>query len=306
MWDFIFRGKCNGTEQFALRCITEGGESNWVEEQNFPLVHRIIFGLSTKSLAAELDENPNAVYLTDAQNRTALDWATARAQLDDIALLLKYGADPNNMDITGRTPVLHAVDSHNTPCLRLILEGGGDPNPTMPKGVFRSSPLTAAGFAGMPELLKLLLDFDANPKASNPEGLTALHSVARTQNVECARLLLEYGADLNAISGSGVTPLSTAILHNNHAVLRLFVDQGYDYIATARLKGRFGLYSRENIHASLSYYLLDDCCIGRPVTDIPQIIRHQSSLDRCGARRRGDYPHSRLVASNEDLVQSQG
>jgi ankyrin repeat protein len=237
VWDFLFRGRCSETEKHALRCITEGGEGDWVEEQNFPLVHRIIFGLSPKPSTAELDENPNAIYLTDAQNRTALDWATARAQLEDISLLLKYGADPNNMDITGRTPVLHAVDSHSAACLRLIVEGGGDPNPTMPKGLFRSSPLTAAGFAGMPELLEILLEFDANPKACNPEGLTALHSVARTPNVECARLLLEYGADLNAMSANGATPLSAAIVHNNHPVLKLFMDRCYEYITTARLKG---------------------------------------------------------------------
>lgn len=219
-------------------------------------MHRIIFGLSQKPLSSELDENPQAIYLTDAQNRTALDWATARAQLEDICVLLKYGADPNNMDITGRTPVLHAVDSHNIPCLRLILLGGGDPNPTMPKGLFRSSPLTAAGFAGMPEMLKLLLDFDANPKACNPEGLTALHSVAHTQNVECARLLLEYGADLNAMSGNGVTPLSTAIMHNNHPVLQLFVDHCYDYITTARLKGKLPLAeSKRHLCLRLEYLL---------------------------------------------------
>lgn len=185
-----------------------------------------------------MEENPNAIYVTDTQNRTALDWATARVQLEDMSLLLRYGADPNNMDITGRTPVLHAVDSHNVSCLRLILEGGGHPNPTMPKGVFRSSPLTAAGFAGMSDMLKILLDFEANPNDCNPEGLTALHSVARTQNVDCAFLLLEFGADLNAMSSNGRTPLTTAIVYNNHPVLHLFVNRCYEYVITLRLNGR--------------------------------------------------------------------
>ena len=238
VWDFVFRGKCTGLQQAALRCITEGGEGDWVEEQNFPLVHRIIFGLSSKLLAVELDENPHAVHLTDAQNRTALDWATARCQLEDMALLIKYGSDPNNMDVTGRTPVLHAVDSHDINSLRVILKAGGNPNPTYPQGMFRSSPLTAAGFAGMPTLLKLLLDFEANPNACNPEGLTALHSVARTHNIECALLLLEYGANLNAMSTNGRTPLMTAIVHNNHPVLRLFVGRCYDYMTTARFNGK--------------------------------------------------------------------
>jgi ankyrin repeat protein len=238
VWDFVFRRKCTESQQAALRCITEGGEGDWIEEQNFPLVHRIIFGLSPKPLAAELNENPHAVYITDAQNRTALDWATARCQLEDMALLIEYGADPNNMDVTGRTPVLHAVDSHDINSLRVILEAGGNPNPTYPKGMFRSSPLTAAGFAGMPTLLKLLLDFEANPNACNPEGLTALHSVARTHNTECAVLLLEYGADLNAMSSNGRTPLTTAIIHNNHPVMRLFVDRCYEYMTTTRFNGK--------------------------------------------------------------------
>lgn len=154
-----------------------------------------------------------------------------------MSLFLRYGADPNNMDVTGRTPLLHAVDSHNIPCLRIILEAGGHPNPTMPTGIFRSSPLTAAGFAGMPEMLKMLLDFEANPNACNPEGLTALHSVARTQNVDCARLLLEFGADLNAMSSNGRTPLTTAIIYNNHPVLQLFVNRYYEYVTTMRLSG---------------------------------------------------------------------
>ena len=247
MWDFIFRGKCNDKEEQALRCITERGDT-WIEEQNFPLVHRIIFGLSSKPLTVELEENPNAVYVTDAQGRTALDWATARVQMEDIAHLLAYGADPNNMDITGRTPVLHAVDSHSIPCLRLILEAGGNANPTMPKGMFRSSPLTAAGFAGMPDMLKLLLDSDADPNACNPEGLTALHS---TSHVDCALVLLEFGADLNACSSNGRTPLTGAIVHNNHQVLQLFVDRCYEYSTTTRLQS---MYSTSNLFLLFPVY----------------------------------------------------
>ena len=253
VWDFVFRGKCTGTQQAALRCITEGGEGDWLDEQNFPLVHRIIFSLSSKSLLAEVDENPHAVHLTDAQNRTALDWATARIQLEDMALLIKHGADPNNMDVSGRTPVLHAVDSHDADCLRVILEAGGNPNPTYPRGLFRSSPLTAAGFAGMPTLLKLLLDFEADPNAGNPEGLTALHSVARTHNTECALLLLEYGADLNAMSSNGRTPLTTAIIHNNHSVLRLFVERCHEYMTTTQFNGKADLKSLRLLSLTARY-----------------------------------------------------
>lgn len=86
-------------------------------------------------------------------------------------------------------------------------------------------------------MLKLLLDFEGNLNACNPEGLTALHSVARTQNVDCALLLLEFGADLNAMFNNGRTPLTTAITYNNHPVLQLFVNRCYQYITNLRLSG---------------------------------------------------------------------
>lgn len=240
VWDFVFRGKCNDSQRQQLRCITDNAGGNWFEEQNFPLIHRIVLEMSTKSLATELDENPTSVYLTDAQGRTALDWATARAQLQDIRLLLSYGADPNSMDIAGRTTVLHAVDSHNAECLQLILEAGGHPDPKMPKGVFRSSPLTASGHGGLLTMVSLLLEFGANPNACNPEGFTALHSVASAKeqhSAACAFVLLQFGADPIAASKNGRTPLSVAKMHHNHAVLRLLVDHYHEYMTKIKAKG---------------------------------------------------------------------
>jgi ankyrin repeat protein len=186
-----------------------------------------------------------AIYLTDASGRTALDWAVARAQVEDVALLLSCGSDPNTMDITGRTAILHAVDSASTPCLRLLLEAGGEPNPKTQNGVFRSSPLTAAAMGGKKDMLRLLLEFDANANITNPEGLTPLHSVARFQDADSALVLLEHGADLNAISRDGRSPLTTAIIHNNHQVLQLFIDRCYEYMICGRLRG---MYLQRNSH----------------------------------------------------------
>jgi ankyrin repeat protein len=202
------------------------------------LVHRIILRLSPKSLIAELEENPMAVYITDASGRTALDWAAARGQDEDLALLLANKADPNTMDITGRTAMLNAADSESCGCLRLLLEAKGDPNPKAVKGVFRSSPLNAAVMRGRTDMLRTLLEFDADPNISNPEGLTPLHNVARFQNADCAMVLLEHGANLNALSKDGTTPLIASIVYNNHGVLQLFLDRCYEYMTSAQIQGK--------------------------------------------------------------------
>ncbi|CAJ2500791.1 Uu.00g036440.m01.CDS01 [Anthostomella pinea] len=226
VWDFALRKRCSSAELQELRCIVNSEEDrNWIQEQNFPLIHEIILGLSPKLLADEIRENPGAVYKKDVQGRTALDWATARAQLDDMEILIAHGSNPNVMDITGRTTILHAVDSHNEDSLRIILQAGADPNPKMTQGLFRSSPLTSASFGGLAGIIRLLVEFGAEVDICNPEGRTPLYTVASMHDVDCAAILLDCGANPDHMSTNGHTPLDAAIIHNNHAMIELFINR---------------------------------------------------------------------------------
>lgn len=98
MGDFNLRKKYSNSDKQTLRYLMLP-DRNWFKEQKFPLIHKIIFGLSKQPLANELMRNPNAIFEMDAKGRTALDWATARAQLED---------NPNSLDITGGTIIMHA------------------------------------------------------------------------------------------------------------------------------------------------------------------------------------------------------
>ena len=201
---------------------------DWIDQQKFPLIHQIIFGRVEKSLADELADNPGAVHEKDAMGRTALDWATARAQLTDMTLLIKHGSEVNTMDKEGRTTILHAVDSHNHDAVRIILEAGGKPNPIVPPGLHRSSPLIAASTGCLKETMELLLEHGAKVDACNPEGRTALQAVAiasATQSGTCANILLSHGADPYDISRNGHSALTMAIIYNNHAVLKAFIER---------------------------------------------------------------------------------
>ena len=207
---------------------------DWIEEQNFPEVHQIVLGRSSsKLLVTELNDDPFAVYAMDAKGRTALAWATARAQLDDMKLLIACGSLVDAMDTSGRSVLLNAVDSSNNEGVRIILEAGANPNPKVPDGLFRSSPLVAASIGSKVEMIKLLIKFGAEIDATNPEGWTALQAVIKAQNVECANVLLAGGADPGYISKSGHSALTAAIIYNSHAVLKLLID----WYHTDHLKG---------------------------------------------------------------------
>ena len=231
VWDFAFRRKCNTTELAELQCIIlnpPGTYSyiDWPEQQQFPLIHQIILGRSSKLLMAEIRENPDAVYVTDAMGRTALDWATALAELSYMKILIDHGSPLNTIDVRGRTTVLHAVDSHNEDALHILLLAGADPNPAVPN---RSSPLSAASFGGLVEMIELLIKFGAKVDTCNPEGLTALQAAVSMRNPKCAKkcanILLNHGADLSYVSSNGSSPLATAIIHNSHDVLMLFTER---------------------------------------------------------------------------------
>ena len=65
---------------------------------------------------------------TDEYGFSPLIEATIANKLDVVTLLLEYGADINNADTTGRTALHWAVDNHNIPLCELLLANKADAN----------------------------------------------------------------------------------------------------------------------------------------------------------------------------------
>ena len=219
-----------------LRAITEGSE--FVENQNFNLIHRVVLGLSPEDLESAILRDAEDIDVPDAMGRSALEWAAARGDDRAVAMLLSYGADPNVIDTKLNTALTLAANQNHTVCVRLLLESGADPDPILPSNMKFGTPLNcAARNASDPLLLKTLLDFNAHVEATGIDGLTPLLHVARNQGARHAIILLDYGANINAVANDGRTPLTTAIMFNNHDVLALLLDRWYEYSTCPRLQG---------------------------------------------------------------------
>ena len=54
--------------------------------------------------------------------------AAAGAETEVLGVLLAHGADPNQLDRVGRSPLYDAVTHGREPAVRALLEGGADPN----------------------------------------------------------------------------------------------------------------------------------------------------------------------------------
>ena len=220
----------------ALRCLTQG--SDFIEEQNFTVLHNIVLGMSMADLEEELLHHPENINTPDAMGRTPLAWAACRGDERAIVILLQHGARVNTLDVQHSGVVGHAADRSYATCVRLLLEAGANPDIASARGHKVGNPLNvAARNASDPMVVKTLLDFGAEIESCGVDGNTALIHAARRDNASFATLLLEYGANINATSAAEQTPLTTAVTFNSHNVLQLLLDRWFEYSQCPRLTG---------------------------------------------------------------------
>jgi len=166
----------------TLGCLTAG--SDWVEDQNFTALHKIVTGLSFQSLDEAMALYPDDIDAIDALGRTPLTWAAARGGERAVVTLLTHGADPNTLDIQWTGSVSYAAERGHV-CVRSLLEAGAYPDPVTPGGIKIGSPMNCAARNSPDALvLKTLLEFGADVDASGVDGKTHLFtSPERTTKV---------------------------------------------------------------------------------------------------------------------------
>ncbi len=143
--------------------------------------------------------------------------ASCEGSVEEVKKLLNEGADINVKNEFGTTPLELAVVSNNYDVAKLFLELGQNPN-----GEY----LTTASANGYVKLVKLLLDFGANPDYSTCGENTALMSA--TAYPEIVKILIDHKANINARDNYNRTVLMWASIHGSPEVVELLCRLGVD------------------------------------------------------------------------------
>jgi ankyrin repeat protein len=123
------------------------------------------------------------------------------------------------------------INSEKLDELKNILESGVDIN--VPGGA--DTLLSAAVNTGNIEIVKLLLDYDADTDIKDEDGTTALFS--EEVDIDILKLLLDYGADVNIQDNKG----KSALFYSNYDKAKLLITSGIN-VNIQDIEGKTALF----------------------------------------------------------------
>ncbi|XP_076309260.1 protein TANC2-like isoform X3 [Tachypleus tridentatus] len=130
-------------------------------------------------------------------------------------------------DVTAALTASRNVYSPNVKVSRLLLLAKADPNGRT--GQMGNAPLlVVAAYEGILEMVAILLEFGANPGATNDFGQDALCLASQRGHLEVICLLLSRGAKINQNDKGGQCPLVYAAFHRHLEVVNYLVQ--YDWL----------------------------------------------------------------------------
>lgn len=144
----------------------------------------------------------------------------------------------------------NAILSNDIDNVRPFLSQGAQVNEIDEYGF---TPLTEAAIVDNIDIANLLLENGADPNLKSDTGTTPLHWAAENNNLKLCQLLLHHGADPNAYNYSGMPVLVMPTLRHQDTLRRFLIDNGadplfsQDYINTKLLGHIFELVGNGTI-----------------------------------------------------------
>lgn len=153
--------------------------------------------------------------------------------LRSMELLLKYGANPDCRDRTGLTPLMKAArHPQGYATVKLLLDYGADVNDIASERHDHRTVLHFSVFSGHLELVRLLLTHGARYPQLRFDKPSPLDIALISGRADIIKLLIEFDADVNAGSHTTIgQPLHTALtqrIENKHEIVRLLLESGAD------------------------------------------------------------------------------
>lgn len=225
----LLSAEVHGEDAYTINKMLD--ETDFMETRRFTILHKIVLRIVRRSLREELEISTALINTTCIKGRTPLAWATIRDDLDEVATLLEFGANPNMCDNAGDS-CLHFVRSPQV-CAKLLEEKA---NVHLINQTYGASSLQSiCKRIDVPEIIGLLHEAGADVNFQDDDGESALMNAIWKKSTGSARRLIELGADVNAANkSSGDTPLHFAVSISHHEIIPFLLEHDADYSTTTK------------------------------------------------------------------------
>jgi ankyrin repeat protein len=137
--------------------------------------------------------------------------------------MIQSGADVNQAQGDGSTPLIWAVNRQDYDVAQALLAKKANPNAV---NEFGAMPLTEAVRLNDDRLVKMLLDAGAKVDSANPDDESALMLAIKNGNLQMAETLVKAGANVNRIEKfHNETPLIYAAAGGHAAIVKLLLSK---------------------------------------------------------------------------------
>lgn len=119
----------------------------------------------------------------------------------------------------------NAVNANDAERVKFLVEKGADVNQADPQGW---TPLQNAARQRKDGLIKTLIDLGADPNRHDASGMTPLIAAAMRDHIPSIKTLVENGADIEEPGPQGYRPLALAIAESKYEAAKALIDAGAD------------------------------------------------------------------------------
>ncbi|KAL9043103.1 MAG: hypothetical protein Q9214_003595 [Letrouitia sp. 1 TL-2023] len=203
-------------------------DSDYLETRGLSILHKIVLGIISKSLEAELQISTACIDMGDARKRTPLAWAVIRDDLEKVQTLLAFGADPKLVDDFGDAPLSF---SKSVEVCKALLKAGANVNYRTIFYQRNALHQLCRGHVTV-EVVDLLVHAGIEFDMRDIDRETPLMIAVFWHKTATAERLIEHGANVNAANiSSGDNTMHLAVCFSHYQIIPLLLAHGVVYTA---------------------------------------------------------------------------